>query len=283
MPHTSSLVTTSALNTKISEVENKVPDTKNLVTKNVENKICNQDKYITTPEFNKLTAESFAARLKQADLVNKTDFDNKLTTFNRRITWKKTKHLKVEKKLNSPITRDYNFFLGRIYFTSNDRSQNTCVSQPTFDALETKKDKCTDYILSWKSNGVFNSKLKPLYTFVQCIKISEYRFRIRFDKHLLALEPNNYLTKIVNACIVNDLDSSPRNPTNNLKFKNCLFGSTNVVKKMLIKKSIYLAGMEKHLAVQFHGLLITTLVEMLLVLVLIIVHHLLLTIAWITF
>ena len=79
-------MTTSVLNTKISEVENKVPDTSNLVTKNVENKICNQDKYITTPEFNKLTAESFAARLKQADLVNKTDFDNKLTTFNRRIT-----------------------------------------------------------------------------------------------------------------------------------------------------------------------------------------------------
>ena len=40
---------------------------------------------ITTEEFNKLTAENFAARLKQADLVNKTDFDNKLTSFNRQI------------------------------------------------------------------------------------------------------------------------------------------------------------------------------------------------------
>ena len=37
----------------------------------MENKIPNHDKYITTPEFNKLTAESFAARLKQADLVKK--------------------------------------------------------------------------------------------------------------------------------------------------------------------------------------------------------------------
>ena len=42
---------------------------------------------ITTPEFNKLTSENFAARLKQANLasnsdivnfVNKTDFDDKL-------------------------------------------------------------------------------------------------------------------------------------------------------------------------------------------------------------
>ena len=60
------------MNTIISEVENKIPD---------------HAKYITTQEFNKLNAESFAARVKQPDLVNKTDFDNKLTSFNKRITW----------------------------------------------------------------------------------------------------------------------------------------------------------------------------------------------------
>ena len=59
-------MTTTVLNTKISEVENKIPD---------------NSKYITTQEFNKLTADVFAARVKQADLVNKTDFDNKLTSF----------------------------------------------------------------------------------------------------------------------------------------------------------------------------------------------------------
>ena len=62
------------LNTKISEFENKIP---------------NNSKYITTQEFNKLTAEHFAARLKEADLVNKTDFDNKLTSLNERVTSKK--------------------------------------------------------------------------------------------------------------------------------------------------------------------------------------------------
>ena len=31
------------------------------------------DKYITTPEFNKLTAENFAARLVQANLASKND------------------------------------------------------------------------------------------------------------------------------------------------------------------------------------------------------------------
>ena len=38
----------------------------------------NHDKYITTPEFNKLSAEVFDARFKQSDLVTKTDFDDKL-------------------------------------------------------------------------------------------------------------------------------------------------------------------------------------------------------------
>ena len=45
----SGLVTTNILNTKIGEVEKKNPD---------------HAKYINTPEFNKLTAENLAARLK---------------------------------------------------------------------------------------------------------------------------------------------------------------------------------------------------------------------------
>ena len=36
------------------------------------------DKHITTPEFNKLAAENFAAGLMQANLIKKIDFDAKL-------------------------------------------------------------------------------------------------------------------------------------------------------------------------------------------------------------
>ena len=66
---------------------------------------------------------------------------------------------------------------------------------------------------------------------------------INFDEDPLAVEQNNYLTKIVNLCIVYDLDARPRNPTNNYKCKNCLFGATNIVKKV-IKKSIYMVNAE---------------------------------------
>ena len=114
--------------------------------------------------------------------------------------------------------------MGRICFTSNDGSQNISVYQPRLDALELKKDKGTDYVRSWKSMGVFNSKLKSLYAaFLNSIKLSEYRIRIKFDKNPLAIEQKNYLIKIVNIYIVCHLDACPRNPTNNLKFKNYLF------------------------------------------------------------
>ena len=59
---------------------------------------------------NKLTAENFAARLAQANLVskndianfvNKTDFNGKLKQLNKKVTSNKTKHLVVENKLKS--------------------------------------------------------------------------------------------------------------------------------------------------------------------------------------
>ena len=41
---------------------------------------------INTPEFNRLTAENFAARLAQANLVTKINFDDKLKNFNKKVT-----------------------------------------------------------------------------------------------------------------------------------------------------------------------------------------------------
>ena len=80
--------------------------------------------------------------------MSKTSFDNKLASFNKRITSSKTKHLEVQKNLNSLITKDNNFFLGEIYLTSNNGSQNTFVYQPKLDTLELRKDKGTDYVLT---------------------------------------------------------------------------------------------------------------------------------------
>ena len=74
-------------------------------------------KYITTPEFNKLTAENFRARLKQANLATKgniadfvkmINFDDKLKDLYKKVTSNKSKHVLVEnefKKIQDKIKK----------------------------------------------------------------------------------------------------------------------------------------------------------------------------------
>ena len=59
------------------------------------------DKYITTQEFNELTSEHFAARLKEnrkdiTDIVKNRDFYEKLKSVNKKVTSNKSNHMLVE-------------------------------------------------------------------------------------------------------------------------------------------------------------------------------------------
>ena len=97
IPDVSSLATKTALTT----LENKIPSVSNLVNKpdyntkitEIENTLTdhNHDKYITTPEFNTLAEDVFNARLAQANLIRKTDFDNTVPSLNNEINVNKTK------------------------------------------------------------------------------------------------------------------------------------------------------------------------------------------------
>ena len=123
----------------LTAVENKIPTVSNLVNKTnyntkvteIENKLNNHnhDKDIDTQEFNKLAADVFNARLAQANLISKTDFDAKLLNLNRKSTENKTKHLLVENKLNKLKTFDSSYFLGKSHF-EEDGTQNYLVFQP---------------------------------------------------------------------------------------------------------------------------------------------------------
>ena len=102
IPDISNLATKTAL----TAVENKIPSISSLVkttdynTKNteVENKLNNhnQDKNNDTSELNKLAADVFHARIAQANLIRKTDFDANLSRLNRNITKYESKHSLVE-------------------------------------------------------------------------------------------------------------------------------------------------------------------------------------------
>ena len=61
----------------------------------------NNDKYVTTREFNNLTAQNFAARLAQANLVRNNDFNTRLVSLNKKINLNKLKHILVENELKN--------------------------------------------------------------------------------------------------------------------------------------------------------------------------------------
>ena len=172
IPDTGDLVKKTNYNTKITELENKSPGTSNLATKTtlttVENKIPsisnlfkkadyntkttdienklnnhNHDKYIDTSEFNKLAANVFNARIVQANLITKTDFDATLSSLNRKITQNKSKHLLVENELNKLKTFDLSYFIGKSHF-EEDFTQNYLVFQPMY--LYFKAITNTDYV-----------------------------------------------------------------------------------------------------------------------------------------
>ena len=56
------------------------------------------------------------ARLAQANLIAKTDFDGKLLSLNRKITQNEIKHLLVGNKLNKLKTFDSSYFIGKSPF-----------------------------------------------------------------------------------------------------------------------------------------------------------------------
>ena len=74
----SDLLTTTVLNIKIKEVDNKIPDINSLVKKtNYDAKISNLEGiYFTTSDYNKFTSDIRDAEIKQKEWVNKSDISN---------------------------------------------------------------------------------------------------------------------------------------------------------------------------------------------------------------
>ena len=51
--------------------------------------------------------------------------------------------------------------VGKCFFGDNG-FQNMFLYQPTFNMLQLKRDTGTEYVIVWKSKGVYSSKIIPL-------------------------------------------------------------------------------------------------------------------------
>ena len=141
IPNISGLIKKTDYNTKITDIENKLNNQ-------------NPDKYVTTSEFNILAADVFNARLAQANLITKTDFDAKLSSLNKKITANKTKHF-----LND---NDLSYYCGKQYFDEGSSKQNYLVFLPMRKYFKLNSVfGVIDRVLSWQSKGISNERIKP--------------------------------------------------------------------------------------------------------------------------
>ena len=95
-----------------------------------------------------------------------------------------------------------------------------------------KDKRGTYHIFSWKlKKKKKNSKLSLLHiAFATNAKYFGCSIEIQFSKTPLAVQKNNYSKRIVNPCIIDDLDYWTLNSLNNFTLKNYLFVATNIVR-----------------------------------------------------
>ena len=265
IPNTSGLVKKTDCNSKITEIENKISDISGLATKTalatVENKIPsisglvkktdydtkitniknilnnhNHDKYVATSEFNALAANVFDARLAQANLITKTDFDAKLSSLNRKITANKTKHF-----LNDD---DLSYYRGKQYFDEGSGKQNYLVFLPINKYFKLNSVVNTaDYVLPWQSKGLSDESIKPPTTSDNSLnpELNYYgtKTKIKFTGSCLKQSSHIFTHKnVVNIYFVYELAASSSH-TSDPTIKNFLFGAVTLTKNDDIEKYKY--------------------------------------------
>ena len=108
--------------------------------------------------FNRLAADVFNAKLTQANLVTKRDFDEKLSNLDRKITKNETDHLLFQNELKKLKTFDLGYFIGKSHF-EEDGTQNYLVSQPIVRYCKVITN--AHYVSSRKSKGLSAETIKP--------------------------------------------------------------------------------------------------------------------------
>ena len=189
--YVSSLVKKIDYNAKISEIEKKVTGN-------------NHDKCITTSECNSLTVKKFAARLAQANLVIKRDFDTKLISLNKKINSNKKKTFTRWKWINKTKSIWFKSFKDKNHFEEDD-NQNYLVFQPMYKYFE--KIGNTDNISEWKSIGlsdeISDNTLAPELVYYG------QRMYVKFNGSFLKQDKVTFNHgKIVNIYIVSTLKST---------------------------------------------------------------------------
>ena len=165
-------------------------------------------------------------RIAQANLITKTDFDDKLSNLNRKITKNKTDHVLVQNELKKLKTFDLSYFRGKNYF-DEDGTQNYLVFLPIsryFRLIANKK-----YISSWKSKGLSDETNTPYASSDNSLTpwIDHYgtKTRLKFNKNCLK-QSSKLAYDIGHIYELGASSSSDSDPT----LESCLFADADIEK-----------------------------------------------------
>ena len=248
-----------AINAALTAVENKIPNISSLIKKKKNTEIegkhtdHNHDKYITTLEFNKLTAEHLTARLKWADLVTKTDSDDKLRRLYQKTKPNETMHLLVENELKKLKIFDSSYFRRKSHF-EEDGTQNYLVLQPVYRSFKRISGVAGgNYIYFLKSAGLSDERIDSITASSHKVipQLSYYGTKTRVEFIGTCLKQGKATFndwKIVNIYIVYEI-SKNFNISSYPTLENCLFGAVSLAKNADIDQCKYFGygiGFDRH-------------------------------------
>ena len=95
------------------------------------------------------------------NLVVESNFDNTVSSLDRKIATNKTKNKLIENEFKKLKTLDLSYFIGKSHF-EEDGAQNYLVFQPIRRYFKIIAN--TKYISSWKSKGLSDETIKPYAT-----------------------------------------------------------------------------------------------------------------------
>ena len=192
LPDTSGLVKKTDYNTKITDLENKIPNISHLATKtaltSVESKIPDITNLATKTALTNLsnTVPDISTLIKKSDydtkiaeienkFVTNTGFDSKLAQANVII--------ELEKNIKKLQASDLSYFRGKNYF-DEEGTQNYLVFLPISRYFRLIGN--TKYISSWKSKGLSDETITPYATSDNSLTpwIDHYgtKIRLKFNK-----------------------------------------------------------------------------------------------------
>ena len=167
-----------------------------------------------------------------------------LNCINRKITSNKSKRLLIDNELKKLKTFDASYFIGKSYFVDNDGTENYSVFQPTHRYFKVNgNNKYIEYVLSRRSTGLSNESIKAIATSDNSHNpsLSHYdsKIKVKFTGSCLKQPKLTYTHgKVVNVCIVYELDASGSNDSDPT-VKSCSFGAVTLTKNADIDKYRY--------------------------------------------